>query len=122
MKLLVKYAKTIGVFVGGILILSLIFSILGYFNLLGSGLKSIMAIIIMILFFLFIGYKYGQNTEQKGYLEGIKIGFLLIITLVLINLLFYQTGFSFERFIYYIVLILSSVFGSMLGINKKKKN
>ena len=82
---------------------------------------SILFIIFMMILFLIIGYKYGKKADKKGYIEGLKIGFSLILVLLFINLIFYNSNFSLERVIYYIILILSSIFGSMIGINKKEK-
>ena len=82
---------------------------------------SILFIILMMILFLIIGYKYGKKADKKGYIEGLKIGFSLILVLLFINLIFYNSNFSLERVIYYIILILSSIFGSMIGINKKEK-
>lgn len=81
--------------------------------------SDIVTMIGMILLFAIIGLQYGKKATSKGYLEGLKIGASLIFILIVINLLFYRTGFSLERFVYYIVLILSSTCGSMIGINKK---
>ena len=82
---------------------------------------SILFIIFMMILFLIIGYKYGKKADKKGYIEGLRIGFSLILVLLFINLIFYNSNFSLERVIYYIILILSSIFGSMIGINKKEK-
>ena len=82
---------------------------------------SILFIILMIIIFLIIGYKYGKMADKKGYIEGLKIGFSLILVLLFINLVFYNSDFSLERIIYYLILILSSIFGSVIGINKKEK-
>ena len=82
---------------------------------------SILFIILMIIIFLIMGYQFGKKANKKGYIEGLKIGLCLILVLIFINLIFYNSNFSLERIIYYIVLILSSIMGSMLGINKKEK-
>ena len=120
MKTLKKYGKTIGIFSLCIIVLSLIVSLFNITNILYTKGSDIMIMIGMMLIFGFIGLQFGRATTKKGYLEGLKIGGSLIIILIVINLLFYRTGFSLERFIYYVVLILSSTLGSMIGINRKK--
>lgn len=119
LKTLKKYGKTIGFFLIGILLIAFVISLFNITNLMYTKGSDIVTIIGMILLFAIIGLQYGKKATSKGYLEGLKIGASLIFILIVINLLFYQTGFSLERFIYYIVLILSSTFGSMIGINKK---
>ena len=120
MKTLKKYGKTLGIFLICILVLSLIVSLFNIANILYTKGSDIMIMIGMVLIFGFIGLQFGRVATEKGYLEGLKIGGSLILVLIVINLLFYRTSFSLERFIYYVVLILSSTLGSMIGINKKK--
>ena len=119
MKTLKKYGKTLGIFLGIILILCAIFACFNLGNILYTKSTDVIIMIGMILVFAFIGFTFGKKAPSKGYLEGLKIGASLIFLLIVINLLFYQTGFSISRLIYYIVLILSSTLGSMVGINRK---
>ena len=121
MKTIKKYGKTIGLFTIIILLLSFIFSLFNLGGLMSFNTTSILFIILMIILFLIIGYQFGKNADKKGYIEGLKIGFSLILVLIFINIIFYNSNFSLERIIYYIVLILSSIMGSMLGINRKEK-
>lgn len=95
-------------------------SILQYFNLFYGKASEVFMFIYMAILFFIIGFLVGKKATHKGYLEGIKISLSLIFILIVINVLFYQTGFSLERTIYYFILILSSTMGSMIGINKKR--
>ncbi len=119
LKIIKQYGKTIGIFLGILFILSFVIAILNSLNIIYSKGSDIIILVGMILTLFIIGLEYGKKAEKKGFLEGLKIGGSLIFILILINLIFYQTGCSIERFIYYAVLILSSTLGSMLGINKK---
>lgn len=94
-------------------------SILEYFNLFYGKVSEVSMFIYMAILFFIIGFLVGKKATHKGYLEGIKISLSLIFILIVINVLFYQTGFSLERTIYYFILILSSTLGSMIGINKQ---
>lgn len=119
LKIIKQYGKTIGIFLGILFMLSFVIAILNSLNIIYSKGSDIIILVGMILTLFIIGLEYGKKAEKKGFLEGLKIGGSLIFILILINLIFYQTGCSIERFIYYAVLILSSTLGSMLGINKK---
>ena len=119
MKNLQKYGKTLLVFLGILFVFSLILTLLNMTHVLFTKGTDTFIFIGMILTLFFIGFSWGRKAKEKGYLEGLKIGVSIILLLILINLIFYRTGFSLERLIYYIVLILSSTLGSMLGINKK---
>ncbi len=119
MKNLQKYGKTILIFLGILLVFSLLLTLFNMTHVLFTKGTDTLIFIGMILILFLIGFSWGRHAEKKGYLEGLKIGCSIILLLIFINLIFWRTGFSIERMIYYIVLILSSTLGSMLGINKK---
>lgn len=119
MKKLKKYCLTGLFFLGFILLFSLILTTFNYFDILHFKLTNTFIFIGMILLLFIIGFEYGKKALKKGFLEGLKIGLWLIFILIFINIVFYHVNFSLERTIYYIVLILASTLGSMVGINKK---
>jgi len=120
MKALLKYLKLGGIFLGIIIIISFILSLLNYLGL-SNNLSSIINILLMVILFLAMGILEGLNAQKKGYLAGFKIGLILIGLILIINLVFFQSSINVSRMIYYLILLFSSVFGSMIGINRKKK-
>ena len=102
-----------------ILILNLIITIFSFFNIFSCNITIYLKFITGIVAFIIGGYKIGQKSLKKGYLEGIKLGLIGIIIMIILSIIF--KGFKYRSFIYYIVLIISSVIGSMIGINKKNK-
>lgn len=120
MKELIRYLKIAGIFVGVMMISSLLLSV---FNLIGLGSKvtSIVNIVIMIIMFLIFGIIEGANAKQKGFMAGLKIGLLFLLIIALFNLIFFNSAFGISRIIYYLILLFSSVFGGMVGISRKKK-
>lgn len=102
------------------MIFAFLLGVLQNFNLFYGKASEVFMFIYMAILFFIIGFLVGKKATHKGYLEGIKISLSLIFILIVINVLFYQTGFSLERTIYYFILILSSTMGSMIGINKKR--
>ena len=101
------------------MVFAFLLGVLQNFNLFYGKVSEIFMFIYMAILFFIIGFLVGKKATRKGYLEGIKIGLSLIFILIVINVLFYQTGFSLERTIYYFILILSSTLGSMIGISKQ---
>lgn len=120
MKILLKYLKLGGIFLGVIIITSLI---MGLLNLIGlsSKITSVLNIIAMILLFLIFGIIEGINTTKKGFLAGFKIGLYFLALLFIINIIMFQSSFGISRIVYYLILLFCSVFGAMIGINRKKK-
>lgn len=120
LKSLIRYARLSAIFLSGILIISFI---LGVLNLVGISYKitSVFSIIIMAGIFLTFGIIEGLNADKKGFIAGFKIGFIFLLIILLINLILFQNSFKISAIIYYMILLFSSIFGAMIGINRKKK-
>ena len=110
----------ISIFIIYCFIISIILTTLNYFHITYTKESNIISLILMIIIFSIIGFKFGKKAIKKGYLEGLKIGSSLIFLFIIINILFFHSSFRFNQLIYYTVLILSSTLGSMLGISKKE--
>ena len=119
MKKILSKFKIYFLFIGIILISILLLSLLNTFGV-PKNITNILSMIIMILTFLITGISKGKNCEKNGYLQGLKIGSILILILILIG--FISFNFNFKTILYYLILLLSSVFGAMIGINKKVIN
>lgn len=103
-------------------ILILIMTLLSYFNILKDSGTTFMKIIIPIISLFIGGFTLGKKASKKGWLEGIKIGAICCVFIVLFNFLAYSHSFEVKNLLYYLILIVSSILGSMIGINKKQKN
>ena len=110
-----KYKKYL-IFIGLIFINTIIFSLL---NLLGisSNITNYLSIIVFIIIYFIYGFNIGKKSDSKGYIHGLKIGCILSLILFLLSI--FNISFSFKTIIYYLILILSSISGATLGINKK---
>lgn len=108
--------KFLGFLLGGSVFLSLL-----YYLLLPTKVVNVLSYLYILIVFLAFGYKMGKHTENRGFLEGLKIGFLLLLILFFFNLLLFQTGFQMIRILYYLSLLFASVVGATIGINQKKE-
>ena len=120
-----KYLKKLGFsflyIIGSILILTFITTILSYFNILNDKITSIIKIIIPIISMLIGGFYIGKRSNKKGFLEGLKLGGIFSCILIIFNYLALDNSFKFKYMLFYIILIISSILGSMIGINRKKQ-
>lgn len=105
---------TLSILLLGIFLITL----MNYFNLISGKFLSILKILIITISVFIGGFLTGKKSNSKGWLEGLKIGMILIIFLGIINLLFIKE-ISFKLFIYYFILLICSCLGSMIGISKK---
>ena len=103
-----------------IIIISLLCSLISYFNIITFIGIDKLVFILMNLFFLYVGIKFGLKSTYKGFKEGLKISLSLLLVLIFMNLLFFRTNYSISKLIYYMALILSGSIGGIIGINNKK--
>ena len=100
-----------------ILILTLILSTINYFFIIPTKVIKLLIPIISILISTII---LGKNTKSKAYLEGLKFTSLYIFLSIIIFLLT-KNPFNFKLILCYLLLLLSGIIGSMIGINISKK-
>jgi putative membrane protein (TIGR04086 family) len=116
------YLRALGYTWVSMLGLTLIITILHYFNLMGDKVVDISKLIISIISILVGAFIVGKSSIRKGWLEGLKYAGILIIMIAFLTLIFHL-GFSTKTIIYYLIVIACSVIGSMIGISiKEKKN
>ena len=117
MKQVNKY-KNILYFIGIYFLYVMVLTILNYlFNNINFTLINY---IFNSVFFLIFGIKIGKKTVSRAYLNGLKCGLIISLILFLINIILIK-NISTYTVIYYILIIISTTIGSMIGINIKKK-
>ena len=119
-----NYLKKLGLsfiyIVGTILVLTFIITILNYFDILKDKTISLFKIVIPIISLLIGGFYIGKKSNKKGFIEGLKLGLIFSIFIVIFNFLAFSSSFKFKYLLFYLIIIMSSILGSMIGINTKK--
>lgn len=108
--------------IGTILISTFIVTFLNYFNIISDKVISIFKILIPIISLFVGGFYIGKKSDNKGYLEGLKLSLIFSIFLLIFNFLALSNSFKFKYLLFYLIIIISCVLGSMIGININKKN
>lgn len=110
------------IYIFSILILSLLLlTTLNYFDITNQNTSTIIKILIPIISFFIGSFILGKNSNKKGWLEGLKLSSILILLFILLNYIIFKQSFQIKSIIFYITLIISSILGSIIGINKKNK-
>ena len=102
-----------------ILILTFITTLFSYVNIISDKIISIIQILISIISYFIGGIIIGKRTLKKRYIEGLKLGLIFSLLLIIFNLIFLSNSFKIKYLLYYFILIFSSTLGSMICINKK---
>ena len=103
-----------------LLVGTLVITLVNYFDILGSKIVSILRLILPLGAMFVSSYGLGKSSDKKGYLEGLKLGGIIILIFMVLVLLLDKL--SFKCILYYAIMMLTSVMGSMIGINRKKIN
>ena len=121
-----KYLKNLGIALLYIITLMLILTFIGtlfnYIGLFNNTTINIVKIIIPILSMFIGGFIIGKNQRKKGWLEGLKLSAVFLTILTLFNILGLDQTFSIKSLLYYLILIISTILGSIIGVNQFKPN
>lgn len=115
-----KYGMLALKFLGFFLIGSFILSVFNYFFM-SSKTVHVIGLVFLILLFLIFSFKEARISTSRGIVTGLKVGLFLNALLIFINLILFQSSFKFLRLVYYIILLFSSILGSIIGVNTKKE-
>ena len=113
-----KYLISLGLILACFIILSFILTLLNYFDVLSGTILKVFKIIIPFISMFTGSFYLGKNSIKKGYMEGLKIGFLFVFLIFIFSFLGLDKSIDFSRAIYYVIIIITSMLGSMMGITK----
>ena len=83
---------------------------------------SIILRTVFMYFFIILVYRImGKNSSKKGWLEGLKLGLMVCLLLFLFNILGLQNSIKLSAFLFYSILTITSIVGSMIGISFGEK-
>lgn len=119
---IIKYLRALLVFTIGILILSLIITTTSFFNIIDFQTSNYLKLFSIAVSMYICGLYIGKYSSSKGYLEGLKMSVIIIMISLLLGCGLFKKPFSFKVIIYYFIMMISCVLGSVIGINKKSKN
>ena len=114
-----NYLVAIGYFLLVVAVFAIILTIFNYYDIVTSKLFKIIKVLIPSLALFIGGYKVGNSANKKGYIEGIKLSLIIIVMPFMFSYLGFNVTFNVSLILYYIILIISSMLGAMVGINKK---
>ena len=117
-----KLGKSLGISIIILLVLTFIITLLNYINLINIKIVNIFSYITPFISFFIGGLLLGKTSNNKGWLEGIKFGLVIIFLSFIFNYLAFDQGFNISNIILYTITILSSIIGSMVGINLKNSD
>lgn len=115
-----KYATKVLTWITSLVFYILLLMVLNYTGILKFKMIIKFNFIIIAAITFIFGIFNGKKCPKKGYIEGLKQGGLIVLILTILNIIFIRK-FSLNILIYYLIIIISSIIGCIIGINLKKK-
>ncbi len=112
---LIKYLKSYMYIFISIIILSLIVGTLSYFNVISISTSNILEIVSIIIAMFVGGFYIGRKSNKKGYIEGLKIGSLMIFLVFILSSFFFDKSINLSSLVFYVIILISSVLGSIIS-------
>lgn len=100
--------------------LTLIITIFNYIGLFGLNIVNTFSYITPFIALFIGGILMGKGSTSKGWLEGIKFGVICVIIFFIFNYLAFDSFFNISNIILYVITLIASIIGGMIGINLKK--
>lgn len=102
--------------------LTLLITLFNYVNLFNAKVTTFFKMITPIIAMFVGGFIVGKKAKAKGWLEGLKLGLIMIVLLILMSFLIFKQDWELKNVIFYLILLSSTIFGSMVGISKRIEN
>lgn len=119
MNYLKKITSSMLIIITCFILLLIITTLLSYLNILKGNGITICNLLIPIISIFIGSFDFGKKSNKNGWLEGLKLGFIITIIFIILNIFIYHS-FIIKTLIYYSIFLVSSIFGGSLGISKKK--
>lgn len=113
-----NYLKSSLYTLGIILVSSVIITLLNYFNIINGKVLNIITYIIPLISTFIGSFLLGKASNKKGYIEGLKYAGIWSLIFLIISIILKQIDLS--SIVFFVILVLLSMLGSILGINKKR--
>ena len=120
MNYLKKISTSIIISISVFICLLLITTLLSYLNIIKSNFITVTNLLIPIISLFSGGCYLGSKSTKLGWFEGLKFGLIFLIIFIILNVFVYKS-FIIKSLIYYSILLIASIFGSMVGLLNRKK-
>lgn len=102
------------------LLAMLFFALIMYFSGATGKYAAVFATVSVAIGSFLASFWTARKNETKGWRTGLIIGLLTFILVTLISLVINDSGVSVNTLFHFIIIMLSSFIGGVMGVNKQK--
>ncbi len=113
-----KYSISIIGIIVSISLVALLLTVFYYFDFISTNTYKYLKLITLLITLVINSIFLGKKSLKNGYIDGIKLGLMLIIFCTLVSIV--NKCISIKLIIYSLIILLTTTFGSILGINLNK--
>ena len=117
MNTFIKYVTSISITFLLIFVFAFIIAVSTYFELFNGAIYKGVLLLFLVISIFSGSYYLGYNSNDKGYLRGLIFGVIISIIFLIISIAF--NNLTTSSFIYFFIIIITSLIGGAIGINKK---
>lgn len=122
MNILKKNIKLLILFIIIFLLLMFLLSGIYYiFTFNKSIYYGILFLTTLLLIYVF-NLKIGKTKKNEIIPNNLIFSACIIIVIFMINMIFYIKNFSFQNILYYLIILITSILGILIGKSKKDTN
>ena len=99
----------------------LLTSLLMVFFEISLNLLPIISSICLIFGSFFSGFISSKKIGSRGIINGTIVAVISFLLIFIISLVVDRSGLSLNTIIHFIIILLSSIIGGIIGVNSKKK-
>ena len=114
---LIQTSYTIIIFIVGLLLTSILY----YFNITNDKINGILIYLVSFVSIFIGALKTGKITKQKGIISGLIYFAFVFIIMFLLSITVFNIQIKLNMFIYYLVILIFSVLGSIIGKNMQSE-
>lgn len=103
------------------LIFMLVFALVLYFLNLDRGFAAPFSTVSISIGGLASAFYTAKKMKKKGYVVGLAVGILVFAIITVVSIIVDKGGFSLNTLFHFVIVVLSSVVGGILGVNKAEK-
>ena len=103
------------------LIGGLLTTLLYYFNITNDKINKIILYLIGITAMFIGSLKLSKNLNQKGIISGLVYFTICFVVIIFTSLVILKVDFKLTNIIYYLVLLIFSLLGGIIGKNMKEE-
>ena len=105
-----------------VIIGALLSSILYYFNITSDKINNILLYLISIIAIFIGSIFFSKQLKYKGIINGLLYFMICFIIMAFFCLTIFKVDFKLNNLIYYLIILIFSILGGIIGKNLKEQN